>query len=126
MIFNGDYKIASGGEGFQIRKMSRFEIQFATGMAARKGWNPSLYDAGCFYDTDPDGYYIGTINRIPTACISAVAYGDKFGFIGFYIVKPEFRGKGFGIQLWKTAIDYLKKVECIGLDGVIDQQNNLR
>ncbi len=82
---------------------------------------PGHYDAGCFYDADSDGYFSGTINRMPIVCISAVAYRDKFGF---YIVKPEFRGKGYGIQLWNTAIDYLKRVECIGLDGVIDQQKN--
>ncbi len=124
MIFNEDYKMAAGGEGFQIRKMSRFEFQFAIEAAAKEGWNPGLYDAGCFYDADPNGYFIATLNRTAIGCVSAVAYGDKFGFIGFYIVKPKFRNNGYGIQLWKSAMEYLKKVKCIGLDGVIDQQKN--
>ena len=124
MILDEGYKIASGGEGFIVRKMSRFEIQFAIESAAKEKWNPGLYDAGCFYDADPEGYFIGTLNRTPVGCISAAAYGNMFGFIGFYIVKPEFRGKGYGIQLWNIAIDRLKKVDCIGLDGVVDQQKN--
>ena len=124
MNFGEDYKIASGSEGFIIRKMSRFEIQFAIESAAKEGWNPGLYDAESFYKADPNGFFIGTLNRSPIGCISAVSYGSKFGFIGFYIVKPEFREKGYGIQLWNVAINYLKKVECTGLDGVVEQQKN--
>ena len=56
-------------------------------------------------------------------CISAVAYGQEFGFIGFYIVRPEFRGKGYGIQLWQAAMRYLGP-RNIGLDGVVAQQAN--
>jgi len=124
MMFGEDYKIAAGGEGFIIRNMSRFEMQYAIESAAKEGWNSGLFDAGCFYDTDPNGFFIGALDRTPIGCISAVSYGDKFGFIGFYIIKPEFRGKGYGIQLWKKAIEYLKKVDCTGLDGVVDQQKN--
>ncbi len=124
MFFNEDYKLASDGEGFIIRKMSRFEMQFAVEIAANEGWNPGLYEAGCFYDTDPDGFFIGTFNRTPVGCIYAVAYGSGFGFIGNYIVEPGFRGRGYGIQLWNKALDYLKGVNCIGLDGAIAQQKN--
>ena len=123
MISNENYKIASGGEGFIIRRASRFEINFAIEAAASEGWNPGLYDGDSFYTADPDGFFIGTLNRSIIGCISAVNYGS-FGFIGFYIIKPEFRGKGYGIKLWNTAMDYLKEVKCIGLDGVVDQQNN--
>jgi hypothetical protein len=27
-----------------------------------------------------------------------------FGFLGFYIVKPEYRGKGYGIQIWNAGL----------------------
>jgi GNAT superfamily N-acetyltransferase len=125
MISNENYKIASGGEGFIIRRASRFEINFAIEAAASEGWNPGVYDGDSFYSADPQGFFVGTIERSIIGCISAINYGS-FGFIGFYIIKPEFRGKGYGIKLWNTALDYLKGVKCIGLDGVIDQQNNYR
>jgi hypothetical protein len=54
----------------------------------------------------------------PVASLSAVAYDAGFGFMGFYIVKPEQRGLGFGLEIWKAAIDYLG-VRNIGLDGVL-------
>jgi len=57
--------------------------------------------------------------------ISAVAYDDSFGFLGFYIVKPEYRGKGYGFKIWKEALKYLPN-QNIGLDGVIEQQGNYK
>ncbi|CAN5678757.1 hypothetical protein BH11ARM2_BH11ARM2_21040 [soil metagenome] len=36
----------------------------------------------------------------PVGCISAARYGDDLGFIGLYIVRPDYRGRGHGIALW--------------------------
>lgn len=110
---------------FCIKTMSREELDFAVGLAANEGWNPGLYDADPFYNTDPNGFLIGYLGDKPIGCISAVSYEMKFGFVGFYIVVPEYRGKGFGIQLWNAAIERLKD-HNIGLDGVIQQQDNYK
>ncbi len=110
---------------YTIRNMTRDDINIAIDWAAIEGWNPGLYDAECFYSTDPNGFFLGELNNEPIATISAVKYGDSFGFIGFYIVKPEYRGQGFGIQIWKTAMNYLHG-QNVGLDGVITQQDNYK
>ena len=54
-----------------------------------------------------------------------VKYGDAFGFLGFYIAKPEFRGKGYGIQVWNAGMSRLKG-RNVGLDGVVEQQDNYK
>lgn len=59
------------------------------------------------------------------ACVSAVRYGEGFGFIGFYIARPAFRGQGYGIRLWHAAMERLDG-RLIGLDGVVEQQDNYR
>ena len=105
--------------------MARSDIDTAVDWAAAEGWNPGRYDADSFYAADPDGYFIGELNHEAVATISAVKYGRGFGFIGFYIVKPEYRGKGYGIRMWHTAMKYLEG-RNIGLDGVIAQQNNYK
>jgi ribosomal protein S18 acetylase RimI-like enzyme len=116
----------SGAEDlFEIRAMERDEMDWAVDRAAAEGWNPGLQDASYFFDTDPGGFLIGTLHERPVGCISAVSYGEDFGFIGFYIVAPEFRGKGYGLSLWKAAMDRLKG-RNIGLDGVVEQQDNYR
>ena len=108
---------------YQIRPMTRGELDTAVAWAATEGWNPGLQDADCFYSTDPTGFLMGFLEGEPIATISAVKYGTSFGFIGFYIVKPEFRGKGYGLAIWQAALDSLQG-RNIGLDGVVAQQDN--
>lgn len=110
---------------YQIRVMTRPEVDIALDWAAAEGWNPGLYDADCFYEADPNGFLIGLLGDEPIAVISAVKYGDSFGFLGFYIVKPEYRSKGYGIQIWNAGLAYLSG-RTIGLDGVVAQQSNYK
>jgi len=49
--------------------------------------------------------------------VSAVRYGHSYGFMGFYMVKPEIRNQGYGSQLWDAGLQYLGD-RCIGLDSV--------
>jgi len=110
---------------YQIRRMRRDEMNLAVEWAAAEGWNPGHDDAALLYDTDPRGFFVGTLDDVPVAALSGIAYGDRFGFMGFYLVKPEFRGRGYGMQLWRAVIEYLG-ARNIGLDGVIDQQEKYR
>ncbi|MDX2232246.1 MAG: GNAT family N-acetyltransferase [Leptolyngbyaceae cyanobacterium bins.349] len=108
---------------YSIRPMKREELQIAIAWAADEGWNPGLHDAECFYAADPTGFWMGLLRHEPIATLSAVKYGDSFGFIGFYIVKPEYRGQGYGMQLWSAVLNTLSG-RNIGLDGVLAQQKN--
>ncbi|OXY82394.1 GNAT family N-acetyltransferase [Oceanimonas doudoroffii] len=110
---------------YRIRVMNREEINLAIEWAAEEGWNPGLHDAQCYFSADPHGFLIGLLDDEPIATLSVIKYDDSFGFLGFYIVKPEYRGKGHGIEIWKAGINYLQDLN-IGLDGVVDQQENYR
>ena len=105
--------------------MIRKEIDFAIEWAAKEGWNPGLHDADCYFEADPNGFRIGLLGDEPVATISAIKYDNTFGFLGFYIVKPEYRGKGYGIQIWNAGLKYLEGLN-IGLDGVVAQQENYK
>ncbi len=108
-------------EGYTVREMTRHELDLAVSWANSEGWNPGIHDAETFYATDPRGFFLGILEGKPIASISAVAYGDSFGFLGFYIVQPEFRGKGFGREIWNAGMKHLEG-RNIGLDGVLEQQ----
>jgi hypothetical protein len=108
---------------YEIRTMTRAEADLAVDWAALEGWNPGLHDADCFFGADPDGFFVGLLDGKPIGCISAVSYGESYGFLGFYIVKPDYRKQGFGIQLWRKAMKHLSG-RNIGLDGVVAQQGN--
>lgn len=108
---------------YTIKTMTRDHLKQAIAWAAAEGWNPGLYDADCFYTADPTGFLMGFLEGEPIASISVVKYGQQFGFLGFYIVRPEFRGHGYGLQIWQAGLRSLKD-RTIGLDGVVEQQSN--
>lgn len=108
---------------YTLRKMTRKDFELAIAWAAAEGWNPGRQDADCFYAADSEGFWMGCLDEEPISCISAVKYGKTFGFVGFYIVKPAFRGQGYGWQIWQAALASLRG-RIVGLDGVVAQQNN--
>ena len=106
-----------------MRTAKRDEIDLLIEWAAAEGWNPGRYDAETFYAADPEGFMVGVLDGEPISSISVVKYGQSFGFLGFYIVKPEFRGHGYGLRLWNEGMKYLEGRD-IGLDGVPAQEAN--
>lgn len=108
-----------------IRPMSRLELDMGVAWAAAEGWNPGLHDADTFHAADPGGFLLGLLGSEPVGMVSAVRYGQGFGFIGFYIVRPAFRGQGHGMALWRAAMACLTG-RTVGLDGVVGQQDNYR
>ncbi|ACL62818.1 GNAT family N-acetyltransferase [Methylobacterium nodulans] len=106
-----------------IRVMKRHDLGLAIDWAAAEGWNPGLKDADCFKAVDPTGFLVGCLGDEPIASISVVRYSSTFGFLGFYIVRPDQRGRGFGYRLWRAGIAYLED-RTVGLDGVVAQQDN--
>ncbi len=106
-----------------IRPMSRPDLDRAIDWAAAEGWNPGLDDAEAFLAADPQGFLMGFLGDEPVACISVVAYGEAYGFLGLYICRPEFRGKGHGRALWQAGMARFGD-RVVGLDGVVEQQAN--
>jgi GNAT superfamily N-acetyltransferase len=109
----------------RIRPMRRAEVELALDWAHAEGWNPGLHDGEPFHQADPDGFLVGLLDDRPAGIVAATRYGEDFGFIGFYIVRPELRGRGFGIALWRAAMTHLHG-RLVGLDGVVAQQHNYR
>lgn len=110
---------------YSIRSITKDELTIPLEWAAKEGWNPGLSDADAFYAVDPKGFFMGFLGDEPVASLSAVSYGPDFGFLGFYIVKPEHRGKRYGWKLWQEALKHLP-TQNIGLDGVLAQQENYK
>ncbi len=105
----------------KIRNMCREEAKFAIEMAASEGWNPGIHDAELFYEADKEGFFIAEVEGKPAGCACAVAYDESFGFLGLYVVKPEFREKGIGMKLTEKCLEYLGN-RNIGLDGVVENE----
>jgi len=108
---------------YVMRQMTRAELDAVIEWAAREGWNPGRHDAEAFFATDPSGFYVGVLDGEVIASLSAVKYGPEFAFVGYYIVVPEHRGKGYGLRLWEHALRDIEGRRA-GLDGVLAQVGN--
>ncbi len=108
------------------RQATRAELNLAVEWAAQEGWNPGQRDAEIFYETDPEGFVCAEREGEIIATGSVVAYGKAFGFMGFFIVRPDLRGQGIGRDFWIWRRDFLRNRlaagAAIGMDGVFEMQ----
>ncbi|HVG50395.1 MAG TPA: GNAT family N-acetyltransferase, partial [Xanthobacteraceae bacterium] len=112
-------------EDLRIRAMAADEIALALDWAAAEGWNPGLADAVPFAAIDPAGFLIGEVDGAPAAIIRVTNYDARFAFLGFYIVRPDLRGRGLGLRTWQAGMAHAQ-ARVVGLDGVVAQQDNYR
>ena len=105
-----------------VRPMTRDELDVLVEWAALEGWNPGLHDADAFWAADPAGFVAAELDGEVVGGGSIVTHGPRYGFMGFFIVRPEFRGQGLGRELWFTRrnrlLDRLEPGAAIEMDGV--------
>ncbi|RXE55226.1 hypothetical protein ABH15_10540 [Methanoculleus taiwanensis] len=108
-----------------VRRMEPREVDIAVAWAEQEGWNPGIHDAECFHAADPRGFFLAELDGEPIGCMSAVVYNDTFAFGGFYIIKPAFRGRGYGSRLFDAAMAHAAG-RNIGGDGVVEMQEKYK
>ncbi|MEM6620761.1 MAG: GNAT family N-acetyltransferase [Pseudomonadota bacterium] len=108
-----------------IEPMTPKDLDLVLGWASEEGWNPGIGDAQAFYAADPNGFLIGRLADEPVSAISVVRHSDTFGFLGLYISKPGFRGRGIGYATWQAGMAHMEN-RIVGLDGVPAQVDNYR
>lgn len=108
-----------------VATADRAGVDLLVDWAAEEGWNPGRDDAVPFQAADPEGFLIGRIAAEPVSAISVVRTGADFGFLGFYICRPDSRGQGHGWAIWQAGMERLAG-RTVGLDGVVAQQGNYR
>jgi len=110
-----------------IRNMNRSEVDELVAWAAHEGWNPGLHDAEVFWATDPDAFIAADLEGEMIGGGAITSYNGEYGFMGFFIVRPGYRGRGFGNTLWharrQRLLDRLHPGASIGLDGVFEMQD---
>ncbi|MEM7463862.1 MAG: GNAT family N-acetyltransferase [Pseudomonadota bacterium] len=110
---------------FEVRQSNLDDFKTAVSWAHAEGWNPGHDDLPPFFAADRNGFLMGYLDDEPISSISVVRYDDNYGFLGFYIVHPDHRGKGYGMATWNAGMSYLDGC-TIGLDGVVEQQDNYK
>ncbi|KAK9711999.1 hypothetical protein K7432_007434, partial [Basidiobolus ranarum] len=110
-------------EELVIKSATQESLKIIYQWGDNEGWNPGVHDWKTMYSTNPDGYFVGHLNDKPICCIAIFRYSHQVSYIGWYIVLKEYRGHGYGLTMFKYAMNLLKGYN-IGLDGVVAQQSN--
>ena len=109
-----------------LRQMRHEEVDTLVEWAANEGWNPGLHDAEIFWNTDPESFIAAEFDGELIGGGVIVSYDGLFGFMGLFIIKPEYRKRGWGNRLWHYRKDRLagrlKPPVSIGMDGVFAMQ----
>ncbi len=104
-----------------IRPLQSADIPTITGWARQEGFAPGVGDVAIYRQTDRQGLWVGWLGDEPVGCIAGVRYNASYGFIGLFLVVPAQRGRGYGVQLWRHALQHLADVPCIGLEAAPDR-----
>ena len=108
---------AADKDGFFVGEVPEEEFFAAGGDAAAGGGGAAAGGGGDAAATASSGKFV------PVSSVSAVRYGDGFGFVGLYVCEPSQRGKGYGLAVFKAGMAHLEG-RCAGLDGVRQQESN--
>lgn len=108
-------------KGLSVQIMTIDKLRIVMHWAAQEGWNPGKYEIEALHQADPTGYRLLCAGDEPIAALAGVKHSANFAFLGLYIVKPEYRGKGYGKLLWDFTLNTLKNCGTIGLNGVMNQ-----
>ena len=92
-----DFKVHRAG--------SAEDLQFAVELGIPIGWTDNVdYDGLLYYSADSQGSYIGELEGQKISLVIMALYGNnEFCHIGYFIVDPKFRGKGYGKKTWDYA-----------------------
>jgi predicted N-acetyltransferase YhbS len=91
---------------------------------------PRAGDVYAYHLADPLGFLVARLRRgvaaataaeeaeaEPVGCVAAVRCGERHGFLGFFLVAPQWRRRGVGAALWRAATARLAG-RLVGLDAV--------
>ena len=112
-------------EIFNVRRATSLDdLKWVIQMAVEEGWRSravgatSYFTAGIMQD-----FFIGELNGERISCISLVSHGETNAFVGYFVVVPSCRGKGYGIKTWKAAFENLGTDIEFRLYSVVNMQD---
>ena len=71
---------------------------------AKQKWRPGLEDINLYFAFDQPSAFVGLLDGKPIGLVSFLNYSHSFSMFADFIIEEEFRGKGYGLKLYRTAL----------------------
>lgn len=108
-----------------IAPLSEDEVNIMYDWVKAEGWNPGLHDARTLYKAAHGGLLGIKIDEELVGVSAAFLHNYQFAYFGLYIVKPEYRGQGYGITMTRHRLK-MAGYRNIALDGVMEHYQTYR
>ena len=91
-----------------VRPLEPNELSLANRWAIEEGWNPGPRDAAIFNVIDPGSLLAVDVEGAPVGVISATRMTPDFGFVGFFVLSPEFRRARYAWTLLQASLERME------------------
>src|ERR1051326_1198836 len=110
---------AMSRSALQLRNLTAADISFAMRLKSVAGCNQTEADWRRFLELEPGGCFVAEYESQPAGTVTAISFGERFGWIGMMLVDPNRRRLGIASALLQHAMDFLtgRNVETIKLDA---------
>ena len=71
---------------------------------AKQKWRPGLEDINLYFAFDQPSAFVGLLDGKPIGLVAFLNYSHSFSMFAAFIIEEEFRGKGYGLKLYRTAL----------------------
>ena len=109
--------------GFLVSRSSLSEWKEVIKWEMDEQWDIGIDDEECFFQVDPNGFFMGYRDGVPVASVSIVNFDETYSHVGHFLVAPHARAQGYGLNTWKQAITHDVAYRS-GLDSVVEQRAN--
>lgn len=104
----------------KIRTLKEHELSLLFEYAKLEKWDTEESHTLALYKTHPNDFFIAHEDGKILGFIVAIKHSSAFGFISSFLVLKEFRGQGFGMQIFDFALKHLQGCQ-IALDSIVDK-----
>lgn len=101
----------------RVRPMLHSDLDACMALKAAAGWNQLEADWLTFLELYPQGCFVAAAADRLVGTVTAIAYQDRFGWIGMMLVDPDVRRRGIATALMQAAMESLDGCETVRLDA---------
>lgn len=99
-----------------IRQVAESDFPVLNAFLAGEDWMPGKHDVECFFLTDKEGFFCGEIqndrgDKETVGFVVALKFTSHYAFVSDFVVAKQYRGQGYGKQLWASAMEHIKGIQ---------------